>query len=118
VLLVPGIAEAWQSSRAQRLFVLNLIDQEGETLGLTGSDHLRVLASLGGIGGPGIVIAHEGPIVTPAGHHSVSVDADTALAWGWDVAAASLVDDLANWPEHDVGALGRTLSRFAGTASS
>jgi uncharacterized cofD-like protein len=118
VLLVPGIAEAWQSSRAQRFFVLNLIDQDGETLGLTGSDHLRVLASLGGIGGPGIVIAHEGPMATPAGHQPVSVDGGTALVWGWDVAAVSLVDDLADWPEHDVGALGRTLGRFVGFASS
>jgi uncharacterized cofD-like protein len=118
VLLVPGIAEAWQSSRAQRFFILNLIDQDGETLGLTGSDHVRVLASLGGIGGPGIVIAHEGPIATPPGHCQVSVDVDAALAWGWDVAAAALVDGLADWPEHEVGALGRALARFAGAASS
>jgi uncharacterized cofD-like protein len=118
VILVPGIAEAWQNSRAQRLFVLNLIDQEGETLGLNGSDHLRVLASLGGIGGPGIVIAHQGPIATPAGHNPVSVDPDTALAWGWDVESDSLVNDLADWPEHDPGALGHTLRRFAAAASS
>lgn len=111
VLLVPGIAEAWQNSPAQRLFVLNLIDQEGETLAMSGSDHLRVLASLGGIGGPGIVIAHEGPIAFPPGHNPVSVDPDSALAWGWDVAAASLVDDLAEWPEHDPIFLGRVLSR-------
>jgi uncharacterized cofD-like protein len=111
VLLVPGIAEAWQNSRAQRIFVLNLIDQDGETLGMSGADHLRMLASLGGIGGPGIVIAHEGPIAIPARHNAVSVDSDSALAWGWDVAAASLVDDLTEWPEHDVISLGRVLSQ-------
>lgn len=111
VLLVPGIAEAWQNSRAHRLFVLNLIDQAGETLGLSGSDHLRILASFGGIGGPGVVIAHDGPIATPAGHSPVSVDADAALAWGWDVVTASLVDNLAEWPEHDPISLGRVLSQ-------
>jgi 2-phospho-L-lactate transferase/gluconeogenesis factor (CofD/UPF0052 family) len=118
VLLIPGIAEAWQNSRAQRLFVLNLIDQQGETLGLTGADHLRMLASIGGIGGPGIVVAHEGPISTPTGHHSVVVDSDTALAWGWDVASEALVDQMADWPEHDVDALGRALRRFVDSASA
>ena len=111
VLLIPGISEAWQNSRAQRFFVLNLIDQKGETLGLSGSDHLRVLASLGGIGGPGVVIAHDGPIAAPAGHRPVSVDPDAALAWGWDVATVSLVNGLAGWPEHDPASLGRVLSR-------
>ena len=111
VLLIPGIAEAWQNSRAQRFFVLNLIDQEGETLGLSGSEHLRVLASLGGIGGPGVVIAHDGPIAAPVGHSPVSVDPDAALAWGWDVATESLVNDLTEWPEHDPASLGRVLSR-------
>jgi uncharacterized cofD-like protein len=110
VLLVPGIAEAWQNSRAQRIFVLNLIDQLGETSGMSGADHLRELASLGGIGGPGVVIAHEGQIATPAGHTVLTVDPYTALAWGWDVLTADVVNRGADWPEHDPIHLGKMLS--------
>jgi uncharacterized cofD-like protein len=112
VLLVPGVAEAWQSSRANRVFVLNLLDQDGETLNLTGADHMRVLAAMGGIGGPGVVVTHHGTLSTPAGHRAVSVDADTALAWGWDVIAADLVDRSVDWPEHDATSLGAVLARL------
>jgi uncharacterized cofD-like protein len=110
VVLVPGIAEAWQHSRAQRVFVLNLLDQDGETLGLSGADHLRVLAAMGGIGGPGVVVTQAGAFATPVGHKGVIVDADTALAWGWDVTAADVIDQTAEWPEHDVISLGRVLA--------
>jgi uncharacterized cofD-like protein len=110
VLLVPGMAEAWQNSRAQRVFVLNLIDQDGETLGVSGAEHLRVLAAMGGVGGPGVVVTHQAQLTTPAGHKAVTVDADTALAWGWDVATANVADPLADWPEHDVVSLGRELA--------
>jgi uncharacterized cofD-like protein len=113
VLLVPGISEAWQGSRAQRVFVLNLIDQDGESLQVSGADHLRALAAMGGIGGPGVVIVHEGELDTPAGHEAVTVDGDTALAWGWDVIGADLVDHGAKWPEHDPSSLGVVLGRMA-----
>lgn len=115
VLLVPGIAEAWQNSPAQRVFVLNLIDQDGETLELSGADHLRVLAALGGVGGPGVIITHDGPLRTPAHHRPVTVEDDSALAWGWDVNVADLVDRNADWPEHDAASLGLVLGRLAGS---
>jgi uncharacterized cofD-like protein len=114
VLLVPGMAEAWQNSRAQRVFVLNLIDQDGETLELSGAEHLRVLAAVGGIGGPGVVVSHHGRMATPPAHREVTVDEDTALAWGWDVVTADVVDPLAEWPEHDVVSLGRVLASMVG----
>ena len=38
---------------ARKYFILNLIDQNGETMGMSGADHVRVLASLAGVGGPG-----------------------------------------------------------------
>lgn len=111
VILVPGIAEAWQSSRAQRFFVLNLIDQEGETLGLTGADHLHALAAIGGVGGPGTVIANTGKLRTPPGHSALSLAPDDALAWGWDVVTADVACSQAEWPEHSSDALGQVLNR-------
>ena len=113
VMLVPGMAEAWQKSAARKVFVLNILDQDGETIGLSGADHLRVLATTGGIGGPGVVVVHDGELAIPAGHKGMTVDGDTAFAWGWDVAAADLVDSGADWPEHDAVSLGTILARLA-----
>ena len=113
VLLVPGIAEAWQKSAARKVFVLNLIDQDGETMGLSGADHLRVLAATGGIGGPGVVVVHDGKLSIPPGHKAITVDADTALAWGWDVATGDVVDPDAGWPEHQPESLGKVLASLA-----
>jgi uncharacterized cofD-like protein len=112
VLMVPGIAEAWHKSVARRVFVLNLIDQDGETMGLSGADHLRLLAAMGGVGGPGVVVVHAGELVLPVNHQIVTVDSDSALAWGWDVARGNVVDEGADWPAHDPIKLRRALQPY------
>jgi uncharacterized cofD-like protein len=109
VLLVPGIAEAWTFSSARKTFVLNLIDQDGETLGLSGADHLKLLAAIAGIGGPGLVIANSRQFTEPFGHRAIRVDPDDALVWGWGVAGEDVVNTNEQWPEHDVQQLGRSL---------
>jgi uncharacterized cofD-like protein len=42
-LLVPGIAEAIERSKATKVFVCNIMTQPGETTGMTASDHVRVV---------------------------------------------------------------------------
>jgi len=111
VLLVPSIAEAWQESMARKYFILNLIDQDGETLGMSGADHVRVLASLAGIGGPGMIVAHDGDLDVPPDHTLVTIEPGDALVWGWDVVTAKLASTSAEWPEHDPAALTRMLHR-------
>jgi uncharacterized cofD-like protein len=113
VLLVPGIAEAWRSSRAQKLFVLNLIGQEGETLGLTGRDHLDALGTIARIEGHGVVIANLSPIPEPLASRAVRVSRSEAAEWGWRVESAELVRIVDGWPEHDPNALGRVLRGLA-----
>jgi uncharacterized cofD-like protein len=111
--LVPGIAEAWEATNARKVFVLNLIEQDGETMGMSGNDHLKALAAMAGIGGPGMVVAHKGRLRHPKGLQAVTVQADAALAWGWDVLEDDVVDHLQEWPEHDPQALAHVLSRLA-----
>lgn len=111
VLLVPGITEAWQGSAARKYFVLNLIDQEGETLGLTGEEHVRALAAIAGVGGPGTIICHEGRLEVPENHAKVSIRPEEAWMWGWDVTAAHLAAKESDWPEHDPSALAKVLGR-------
>ena len=113
VLLVPGIAQAWAASRAQKVFVLNLIEQDGETLGMSGADHLAALSKIAGIEGPATVIAHRGDFLVPAQLTAVTVAEDDAFAWGWQVVEADLMDPQADWPAHEPMALGQVLaSRF------
>ena len=42
-LLVPGLADAIQASKAQRFFICNVANQLGETDGYTCSDHIQVI---------------------------------------------------------------------------
>lgn len=44
-LLVPGLRDALIATRAKRVLVLNLAEQDGETEGLSPTDHLEVLAA-------------------------------------------------------------------------
>ena len=49
-LLVDGIAEAIHASRAAKVYVMNLMTQDGETEGFTACDHVRALFDHGGDG--------------------------------------------------------------------
>jgi uncharacterized cofD-like protein len=47
-LLVPGIAEAIERSKAAKIFVCNIMTQPGETTGMKASDHVRAVADTTG----------------------------------------------------------------------
>lgn len=96
-LLVPELADAVMRSDAQRVFVANLVTQDGETWDLDGDGHLEALARFGGVSGPGIVLAHDGPLSVPAGHRRIVFDDGS----GWSVRHADVADAHADWPAHD-----------------
>lgn len=108
-LLVQMLAPAVMEAQAQRVFVLNLVTQDGETLGMSGADHLEALENHVGVRGPGVVVAHQGPLRVPSGHDAVTVDAQTAASRGWRVVFADVANQEAGWPEHDPIKLGRVL---------
>lgn len=112
-LLVQMLAPAVMGSSAQKVFVLNLVTQTGETLEMSGLDHVEALADHAGIEGPGIVVAHDGPLEVPAGHDRVDAVAEEMSRRGWEVFAADVADEHAQWPEHDPLKLGRVLEQLA-----
>lgn len=116
-LMVQMVVPAISDSEAQRVFVLNLVTQEGETLGMSGTEHIEALAEHVGVQGPGVVVAHEGPIDVPPGHEVVKVSAEEAAAYGWDLVVADLNDEWSDWPQHDPLKLGRVLENIANTRS-
>ena len=112
VLLVPGFAQAWTASRAKKVFVLNLIEQDGETLGMTGADHLASLSKIAGIEGPGTIVSHRGDFVVPAQLTAVTLTEDDALALAWKVVEGDLMDPDDDWPAHEPMALGQVLANI------
>lgn len=112
-LKVNMLADEVMRARAQRVFVLNLVTQDGETLGMNGAEHLEALYEHVGVEGPAVVVAHRGELSVPRGHRAVTIDADVAAKRGWRVVFADVADPAADWPTHDPLKLGRILEELA-----
>lgn len=106
-LLVPGIAEAAMGSAARRVFVANLVNQDGETWDVDGPGHIDALARFGKVDGPGVVVAHDGPMDVPGGHRAIQFD--SSLIGAWEVHRADVADPTSEWPAHDPFALAGVL---------
>lgn len=61
-LLVDGIPEAIRASTAAKLYIANVMTQEGETEGFTVSDHIRVLLRHGHLDGFDMCLANTAPV--------------------------------------------------------
>ena len=112
-LVVPGVVEAINRSAAQLVYVINLVTQDAETLGMSGADHLSALRSVGGLDVAGKVLVHSGPVRVPDGLEEVVVQG-TNLD-GWEVVSADIHDHEAVWPQHDPIRLGVELAKLMGT---
>lgn len=112
-LKVQMLAPAVQTVSAQKVFVLNLVTQDGETLGMRGGEHLAALRRHCGIEGPGVVVVHSGDLKVPEGLTPVDIDSDAAAELGWRVVRADVADHDAEWPAHDPVKLGVILERLA-----
>lgn len=106
-LLVPGLAQAVTNSNGRRVFVSNLVTQDGETWDLDGPGHLEALGNLGGVEGPGMVLVHDGALDVPPGHSRIAYDDANVGMWG--IYPADVADCTAGWPAHDPFALARVL---------
>jgi uncharacterized cofD-like protein len=107
-LKVGALAEAINASAARLVYVCNLTTQDGETLGMSGGDHVAALTAHGGIRPPDAVVVHDGPLDVPAGLTRVVGDDVTV-----PVEAADLADPRSDWPSHDPARLGAVLRRLA-----
>lgn len=114
-LKVQMLAEAVGGASGQRVVVMNLITQTGETQNMTGFQHLEALQKHSGIQGPGVVIVHDGPLDVPEEHHRLGLEADEAAGLGWRVVFADVAHEGADWPEHDPLKLGRVLEELVET---
>jgi uncharacterized cofD-like protein len=112
-LLVPGIVDAVNASRARLVVVANIMTQDAETLGMDAADHLDGLLDLTGVRPPGAIVANVAKVDAVPPLETLHVDPEIMATYGADVIEADLVDPTAAWPRHDPARLGDVLSRLA-----
>jgi uncharacterized cofD-like protein len=113
VLVVPGIAEAVNSSPGRLVYVCNLTTQDGETLGMDAADHVASLCRVAGLRRPDVVVANDAPFPVPARVEAVTARRARVEALGTRLETAGLADPAAAWPQHDPARLGAVLRRLA-----
>jgi uncharacterized cofD-like protein len=107
-LLVPALRRAILSARAPRVYVCNLLQQPGETLGYRASHHLERLHQHVGVGAVDIVLVP-----------SEQVEADPLIPVDFDVARLRELGvkvvrrPIADGHHHDPAALARALAGLA-----
>jgi len=108
VLVVDGVAEAINASSGVLVQVANLTTQDGETLGLSGADHVDELTRVAGLRPPDHVIVHDGPLSVPEGLTALALDEGPA------VIRADVADAAAGHPQHNPARLAAVLRRLVG----
>jgi len=114
-MIVPGIPEAINRSRAPLVYIANIVTQDGETLGMDAVDHLESLIRLTGVRPPGAIVASDSPVLVDPPLEAIGIDAEAAATYGADLVTADLLDDVDGRPCHESTRLGDVLRGLAET---
>ena len=115
-LLVDGIVEAIQGSDALKVYVCNIMTQDGETEGYTVSDHIEALFQHSAPGLFDLCLTNSAPIpeemvrrYAQEGAEPIRCDEDACLALGVEVLRCPLAAVGSGFVRHDSGNLAREL---------
>jgi uncharacterized cofD-like protein len=106
---VAGVRRAIDASPAMLVYVANLTTQDGETLGMSLTDHVVALSRVGGLRPPDRVVVHDGPLLIPEGLAPVSPPEHPE---GPGMVLADVASDGPLWPQHDAARLAAVLRRL------
>jgi uncharacterized cofD-like protein len=124
-LLVEGIPEALQRTRARIVYVLNLMTRYGETWGYSAARHVEELRRYGGRA-PDVVLAHSGEIpkelalrYEKEAAHRVELDVEALYDLGVGIIQTADIASASSLMRHDPARTGAALSAiFESHASS
>ena len=118
-LLVEGIAQAVRSARCLKIYVANVMTQEGETEGYTLSDHIRAVMEHGGPGLFDLCLVNETPIpreicqrYAQEGAQPLEVDREACAAMGVELAESPVATVRGGLVRHDSERLAEALMRL------
>ncbi len=119
-LLVPGMRQAISESKAIKVYVCNIMTEQGETGGFSAADHLDVLLRYAGEGNvDGIVLNSEKPSESQIkryhleGANLVEEDEGRLQAMGVSVVRGRLLSDQPGYLRHDPAKLSRAVIKYA-----
>ncbi len=106
-LLVEGISDAIRDSRALKIYICNIMTEDGETEGMTAADHLAALLEHGGPGLVDLCLCNSAPIggellerYSQEDAEPLKVDRREIEALGAELQMRSLVEDGGQYARH------------------
>lgn len=115
-LLVDGVAEAIAASRAQKVYVCNIMTQDGETEGYTAADHLNALLRHAAGELVELCLANSSPIppelaarYRAEGAELLQLDRERIAALGVELVERPLASTQGDFARHDPDALADAL---------
>ena len=106
-LLVDGISQAIQASKAMKIYVCNIMTQDGETEGMTGSEHLAALLEHGGPKLVDLCLCNNAPVTSNLLERYSLEDAEPLVVdrremelLGVEVVSRPLTDDSLEYARH------------------
>jgi len=115
-LLVDGIAQAIADAQAPKIYVCNIMTQEGETEGYTAADHLQALLSHGAPGLVDLCLANSAPVdpelvekYREEDAAPLTVDRERIAAMGLELVEMPVGNETGNFARHDPDKLAQAL---------
>ena len=106
-LLVEGVAEAVRQSDAPKVYICNIMTQDGETEGYTASDHVEALLKHGGPGLVNVCLCNNEPVrpellarYRAENAAPIVIDRQAVEAQGVTLVSRSLASDTQNYARH------------------
>ena len=111
-LLVEGIAEAVCQAKALKMYICNIMTQDGETEGMTASDHVKALLAHSGPGLIDLCLCNSAPVrprlverYKEEDAAPIVVDTPAIEALGVEVITRPLASETSNYARHSIARL-------------
>ena len=115
-LLVDGIAEAVCRSKALKLYICNIMTQDGETEGMTASDHVAALLDHSGPGLVDLCLCNSAPVrpgllerYREEDAIPITVDREAVEALGVELVTRPVSSETSHYARHSVTRLAQAV---------